>query len=408
MKQICYSLLLALCMSACTKNGPTDGQLKELCRNIGFAFGDLADSQQEEAVFLDFTAKAESAFDIQKITPNQVELLFETGGEPLESYLSNWLAPVLSQKAENDSTIFAYYAWLYHPENMGFLPSAGTIEAYKRLVCKADIEQFVQNHPAEAENILAGAISMKGDQWQEYGIVPQVEALLSCPLSDMAVTKTVELFNTAFTSSLPEETKERIRKQVLALYQQLADKTTATSRKKRLQTQIDYLQGPFATNTLVGNKAPELHFKWISGGREKTLDDFKGKVVMLDFWATKCAPCLALFPEIAALKEHYKNSPVEIIGVTSIMGYFVDTPNKRTVSTAKDPEKEIGMMSPYMKAMGMTWRVAFTEEDVMNVDYGVLAIPHVTIIDKEGRVRYNNVRGTNEDKIKLIDGLLAE
>ncbi len=406
MKQICYCLLLALVFAACSKGGPTDKQLKDMCINVGYAFAELDDSQNEADTFRKFAAEAEAAFDIQKITSSQVELLFETGGEPLEPYLSEWLTPVLNQKAETDSTVFAYYAWLYHPENMGFLPSDATIKAYKRLVSKPDIAEFVQTNPKKAEQILSGAINTKGDQWIEYDIVPQVKALLSYPLSDMAVTKTVELFNTAFTSSLPDEDKEEIRNQVLALYQQLADKATAPTRKKRLQAQIAYLQGPFATNTLIGAKAPELHFMWISGGKEKTLDDFKGKVVVLDFWATKCAPCVASFPELAELQKHYKSSPVEIIGVTSIMGHFVDTPNKRTVSTANNPEKEISLMDPYMKAMGMTWRVAFTEEDVMNTDYGALAIPHVTIIDKEGRVRYNNVRGTNEDKIKLIDSLL--
>ncbi len=408
MKQICYSLLLALCLVACSKSGPTDKQLKDMCINIGYAFAELDDSKKEGETFNKFATEAEATFDIQKIAPSQIDLLFEIGGESLESYLSAWLAPVLAQKAETDSTVFAFYAWKYHPENVGFLPTASTIEAYKRLVCKADIADFVKNHPDEAGDILAGAYAMKGDQWIEYSIVPQVKALLTYPIPDIAVSHTLELFNTAFTSSLPDEEKEEIRKQVLSLYQQVADRTTAPSRKKRLQTQIGYLQGPFATNTLIGSKAPELHFKWISDGKEKTLDDFKGKVVMLDFWGTKCAPCLALFPELAKLQEHYKNSPVEIIGVTSIMGYFVDTPNKRTVSTANNPEKEISLFPAYMKAMGMTWRVAISEEDVMNTDYGAIAIPHVTIIDKQGRVRYNNVRGTNEEKTKLIDSLLRE
>jgi thiol-disulfide isomerase/thioredoxin len=239
-------------------------------------------------------------------------------------------------------------------------------------------------------------------------MVPQIKALLTYTLPDNAIERTIKVFNTALVSSLPSEDKEEIRKQTLKLYQELAERTTSPSQEKRAESQINYLQGAFATGTLVGNKAPALHFKWISNGKETSLDDFKGKVVMIDFWATKCAPCISSFPEIAALQEHYKNSPVAIIGVTSIMGYFVDTPNKRTVNTANAPEKETALMPPYMKNMGMTWRVAFTEEDVMNVQYGVLAIPHVTILDKEGRVRYNNVSGTNEEKIKLIDSLLNE
>ncbi len=408
MKQILYSLLFALCIVGCSKSGPTDEQLRDLCRDAANASVGLSDSQKESETFNKIVAEASANFDILKITPAQVELMFDAGGESLKPYLSEWLAPTLATKADTDSTIFAFYAWKYYPGYMGFLPSAEVIEAYKKLICKSDIAEFVQNNPEAADEILAGASAMKGDQWIEYGIVPQVKALLTYPLSDNVATKTVNLFNTAFTSSLPDEKKEEIRQQVLGIYQNLADNTTSVSRKKRMQAQIDYLQGAFATNTLIGNKAPELHFKWISRGKENTLDDFKGKVVVLDFWATKCAPCIALFPKLAELQQHYKNSPVAIIGVTSIMGYFVDTPNKRTINTANNPEKEIALMTPYMKDMGMTWRVAFSEEDVMNTDYGALAIPHVTIIDKQGRVRYNNVRGTNEDKIKLIDGLLSE
>lgn len=211
-----------------------------------------------------------------------------------------------------------------------------------------------------------------------------------------------------FGSGLPQNDKEAIRLQVLKLYQNLAEQTESPSQKKRAEAQIKYLQSAFATGTLVGNKAPAMHFRWISSGNEKTLDDFKGKVVMLDFWATQCAPCVKSFPQMAELQNHYRNRPVVLIGVTSIQGYFVDTPNGTTVNTADDPEKEISLVPAYMKSMGINWRIAFSEEDVMNVEYGVLAIPHITLIDKESRVRYNGIDGTNEEKIKLIDSLLNE
>lgn len=408
MKNVWFCFLLAIFMASCGKNGPTDDQLKDLCRNTGFAFRELTDPKAKDEAFQKFAKESEAAYDIQKITPEQVELLFTTGGESLKDYLSAWLAPILKQKAENEGTLFTYYYWKYLPENDGFLLTDGTIEAYKKLISQPDMADFIKNTPDVAEEVISGASAIKGDKWIQFEMVPQIKALLTYTLPDNAIERTIKVFNTALVSSLPSEDKEEIRKQTLKLYQELAERTTSPSQEKRAESQINYLQGAFATGTLVGNKAPALHFKWISNGKETSLDDFKGKVVMIDFWATKCAPCISSFPEIAALQEHYKNSPVAIIGVTSIMGYFVDTPNKRTVNTANAPEKETALMPPYMKNMGMTWRVAFTEEDVMNVQYGVLAIPHVTILDKEGRVRYNNVSGTNEEKIKLIDSLLNE
>ncbi len=407
MKHLWYCLLLSIVFISCGKSGPTDEQLKDLCRNVGFAARELNDTKAEEETFWKMAKESEANYDLQKISPEQIDLLFATGGGTLATQLREWLAPVLKNK-KDESTTFAYYYWKYLPENSLSI-SDEKINAYKNLISRKDLAEWMETKPDAAAELVDGAAEIKGDKWLEFGIVPHIKALLTYPLPANAIEQTVKVFNTGFSSEqLPLADKEDIRKQVLKLYQELVQQTTSPSQKKRAGNQIAYLQSAFATGTLIGNKAPELHFRWISNGNEKSLDDFKGKVVMLDFWATKCAPCVASFPEIAELQNHYKNSPVAIIGVTSIQGYFVDIPNKTTVNTAHNPEKEIGLVPAYMKSMGINWRIAFSEEDVMNVDYGVLAIPHVTLIDKQGRVRYNNITATNEEKIKLIDSLLNE
>lgn len=137
----------------------------------------------------------------------------------------------------------------------------------------------------------------------------------------------------------------------------------------------------------------------------------KGKVVVLDFWATKCAPCLSIFPNMRKLRERYIGYPVEIVGVTSIMGYHVDVKNKQTIPTSGQPKYEIELMQIFMKDMGMNWRVAFSEQNVMNQDYGaVLGIPHITILDANGRVRYNRIDpfAAPWHKAEKIDSLLKE
>lgn len=406
MKHLYYGLLLSIALVACGKGGPTDEQLTDLCRNAGFAVRGAEGGNADET-FLKMAKEAEAQFDIQKITPEQVELLFTNGGQTFESGLRNWLTPVFEKKTE-ESTIFAYYYWKYYPDENILTETDTEIEAFKTLIRKADIDTFIKEKEGAAAEILDGAVVIGGDQWTQHEMLGDVKHLLTLELPEDAMKPAVSLFNAAFTSNLPAAEKEEIRKAVLSLYQNYEQQASTPSKKKRAAAQIAYLESPFAKGTLIGNKAPELHFRWISGGNEKTLDDFKGKVVMLDFWATKCTPCIESFPQIAELQNHYKNSPVAIIGVTSIQGYFIDIPNKKTVSTTNDPEKEISLVPAYMKGMGINWRIAFTEEDVMNVDYGVLAIPHVTIIDKEGRVRYNGLNETNEEKIKLIDSLLNE
>ena len=409
MKHLWYGLMISLTLLSCGKKAPTDDQLKDFCRNVGFAINELNDSNEQSNTFLKAAKKSEASYDIRKITPEQIDLLFEDGGSALDMHLRKWLSPILKQKAEKEGTIYAYYYWKYYPADIyNPVRPADEVEVFKTLLSKDDLSTFIEQTPEAGKEIVTEAARINAKQWTEFGMIPYVKSLLTYPLSNQAIEKTVQIFNTAFVGEISQADKEEIRKQVLSLYEKLAKETTTPSQKKRAEAQIAYLQSAFATGTLVGNKAPELHFQWISNGKEKTLDDFKGKVVMLDFWATKCEPCVKSFPEMAKLQEHYRNSNVAIIGVTSVQGYFVDTPNGKVVNTENDPKKEMSLMPAYMKGMGINWRIAFTEEDVMNVEYGVLAIPHITLIDKEGKVRYNNITGTNEEKIKLIDSLLNE
>ena len=129
-------------------------------------------------------------------------------------------------------------------------------------------------------------------------------------------------------------------------------------------------------------------------------------MVVLDFWATKCGPCIETFPHMRELREHYAAYPVEIVGVTSIMGYHVDSKNGKFISTDGKPEYEMDLMKGFMEDMGMTWRVAFSRQWVMNPDYGVLGIPHLTVLDADGKVRYNGIELS--DLPACIDRLLKE
>jgi len=131
--------------------------------------------------------------------------------------------------------------------------------------------------------------------------------------------------------------------------------------------------------------------------------------VVLDFWATWCGPCRSSFPRVADLKARYDGYDVVILGITSPQGYHIDKEGKKT-DTAGDQQKELDLMPGFMKDMGMTWDVAFTKDDVFNPDFGVRGIPHVAIIDAQGKVRFNGLHPAVplKEKAEKIDQLLRE
>ncbi len=224
---------------------------------------------------------------------------------------------------------------------------------------------------------------------------------------------------------------ERLRTRSLALLEKAAaeipapladdsDAAKATNAKnaslrKNLDRSRTSLGGAYARGKLLNHEAPALTFTW-SNAKDGlgSLADLKGKVVVLDFWATWCGPCRSSFPQVRELAARYEGYPVAIVGVTSLQGYHYDAknpdPKARRIDTAGDPAKEKGLMGPFIKDHEMTWTVAFAEQDVFNPDFGVRGIPHVSIIDPAGVVRYNGLHPAMdpEGKYHKIDALLKD
>lgn len=161
---------------------------------------------------------------------------------------------------------------------------------------------------------------------------------------------------------------------------------------------------------LVGKPAPAMEFQWASREKLKSLAELKGKVVVLDFWATWCGPCVESFPELRELVEHYKGFDVEILGVTRIQGVVVGL-DPGQIDCRGNPAKEIGLMPRYVKAKNVTWSVAVCKEKDFDPSYGIYTIPHMVIVAADGTVRNGGFfppRVPLEEKYKMIDALLKE
>ena len=172
---------------------------------------------------------------------------------------------------------------------------------------------------------------------------------------------------------------------------------------------LDYLEDQSRLANLVGNPAPELDFTWSSDDSLINLAELRGKVVVLDFWATWCGPCVRSFPMVKELVEHYAGAPVEVIGVTSLQGN-VHGLGATPIDTKGDPEKEYALMNDYISAKDINWTIGFTTQKVFNEDYGISGIPHMAIIAPDGTLRHNDLHPAmpHAEKTALIDAILKE
>jgi thiol-disulfide isomerase/thioredoxin len=189
----------------------------------------------------------------------------------------------------------------------------------------------------------------------------------------------------------------------------------APEKATRLEDARRFFDGAFAKGKLLNHTAPNLAFTWSNSPTTiKSLEDLRGKVVMLDFWATWCGPCIASFPNIRELAARYKDYPVVIVGVTSIQGSHYDQkatdPQARRIDCKGDPAKEMGLMPKFISDMEMNWTVAFSEQNVFNPEYGVFGIPHAVIIDPKGVVRHRGIHpgGDPAEEAGKIDAILKE
>ena len=130
---------------------------------------------------------------------------------------------------------------------------------------------------------------------------------------------------------------------------------------------------------LQGEAAPEIVAeKWIDQTPVR-LADLRGKVVLLDFWATWCGPCLAAFPKLKSWHEKYGDKGLVILGLTQ---YFGEAEG-RTLT----PAQELAFLRKFKQEHGLPYGFAITDKPNNNQNYSVASLPTAVLIDRRGQIR---------------------
>jgi thiol-disulfide isomerase/thioredoxin len=162
---------------------------------------------------------------------------------------------------------------------------------------------------------------------------------------------------------------------------------TGTPTQKRSATS-GYLQVRDRSTqmNLVGQEAPEISVKeWIKGG-PASLAHFRGRVVVLEFWATWCKPCQEMFPKLRKLHEREHSQGLEVIALTRhYMAY-----RGPAESMIEERQLMLGMVTEH----GVNFHVGIAEDERLQGIYGANGLPTVVLIDRNGIIRY---AGPGED-----------
>lgn len=147
------------------------------------------------------------------------------------------------------------------------------------------------------------------------------------------------------------------------------------------------------------DRKPAPSFDLVSEtGKKMRLTDYRGKVLLLNFWATDCGGCVLEIPSFIALETAYRAEGFTAVGVSMDISY----------ENLKDADEAWGKVRPFVLSHNINYPILMGDQSLLNA-YALNAFPATYLIDKSGRIAAVYVGVVSKDNVKAnVKSLLLE
>lgn len=347
-----------------------------------------------------FTASSEPAADRLQSARHVIVILdarrraFDEAEKILAAYLAT--DPIeLNQRIKMESAL----AEAYRTEAKWPQALAHAEDAYR--LSKANFQKFSSR--ALALQDLHDFGSLVYDIHRDAGDTANAEKTLEEMRKTAAFVESTTIYYWSVDKMVGLLTETGRKEQALAYYQRsLVESQTDFTSKAWKDDILRRLKKREKQYLLLGEPAPALASvaQWLTADA-KPLADLRGKVVLIDFWATWCGPCYKTFPLLSQWQSELQNDGLVVLGLTRFYG-------QANGSKMEEPQ-EIEYLREFRTQQDMKYEVVVSRDMTNQVNYDALALPTAVLIDRKGIIRYLETgTGKEEELERTMRKLLAE